>query len=476
MINADFNFIKPISKNKIVRAEILAKWRPYLRDYLVAVIDKVYDDKIFYHELIGLSNEDRSKNSIFINKFLSKEKNNKDGALISKNMLTGKVGIGKSFFINWFRDQNNLTKFSVKINLENEDTEKLLNASDCLATDFIKERVWRSILTSGFLSEPKFKRIFNEKIKELLQGQAITTFSGTADEVKFVEGFISQRASFLSEYPFFNSELLVVCLITTVNAHYKRPIWVFIDNVDLESASKQSIFIRAGGALFDLIKETCDRLGWRLNFHLLIAMRPETFLAWKTYADDYEKIVYEEPDVVEIAKRKINNSLIRAADEQSPDLEFFSYTLMGKEIKNYKELALHISESINVYITPGTDWYFDMSTNKFHLDLVDSNVRKFMDCWTNFFLSENFIILLNQSNQIGDKKYINTNIYLNRLIRGPYTQFVGNFNPFRTNMIRDEMLFFNIFGFPLETGSDKYILFYFIYLRILQYLTYWYRS
>lgn len=445
-----------VPPNRIARSSILgARWEPFLGAFLMSASDHVSHNAEFYSEQVGDFGDKGT--SPFLNFFLSRERRH---PARSAFVLKGQVGIGKTSFLNWWQQRDDRRTFSSRIDINHDGMRYTAGGPESI-TDFMQKRMAIDLLQKLSLNG-EFNKNFKEKVKR------VQIAARAQDDTTFEVGFVNQSAKFLETYPSVGPKIFLSCVIVSANEVFNRPIWLLVDNVDLEAPDIQALFIRGAYSTYhDLCDYTLNQ-GWDALFHLVLTVRPETWHSWRFYTNDFQDIDYPEPDVLHIAKRRVFEALIKAASETKLD---FSINIGDDTFPNSRAFAIYIIKIISGCVKEPS-WPFHPNPKLWHIHLVNGNIRRFVKAWVHFVLSGNFLNLWAFSD-FEEFRQPSPYVYLRMLIRGPFTECLGNSAIDASGENPDSPLVFNLFGAPCPPGTsiDQYIKNYFIYIRILQYIT-----
>ncbi|WP_420263866.1 hypothetical protein [Candidatus Magnetominusculus dajiuhuensis] len=453
-------FILLTKREQIRKAELLDdKYNPFLEDYLTTVSDYVSTNQEFYAEQIGYHG-DMNKNHSFIKFFIKRDSlNYKKPSCV---VLKGDVGIGKTTFLEWWQDQDDRYFRSSKININNSESSYHLK-NNPYAMYYIHKKMSTDFVHK-LSSNTDFRKTLSSNIAKIKDAcQCETNYN-------YEQGFINQSEEFIKLFPDIGYNHLLTCVIRTINTVFGKSVWLLIDNVDKEALDIQEQFIRGGLSTHEAIIEKARSYSWAVSFHVVITLRPETLKCWSFYEKNFQDIKYREPDVLQIAKKTLSKAFDEAASEY--ELSTSSIEIRSFKFNSAKDLADHIKQRIELCTSWGR-WPYDMVANTWHSRLVNWNVRRFIKMWAHFILSDNFFRLWAFKDDEQVSLTTSPFTYIRMLIRGQFNHFVGNTSIDGVGDNPDSPLFFNLFGAPSDLcmDTDKIINNYFIYLRILQYLT-----
>jgi hypothetical protein len=168
-------------------------------------------------------------------------------------------------------------------------------------------------------------------------------------------------------------------------------------------------------------------------------------------------------------------SLFEVAEEQK-EMSIVMYFGKQKFSGTY-HIAQHIKSSIdkvfNEFSKVKDVPRSRLGSDKWHLDLVSNNVRRFIKPWGAMILSGNFVddlVFPEDTKEINEE--FNVHRYFKLLVKGKYTHYVGNEKIDGYGYNEDSPLFFNLFGLPREPGQKniEYGKDYLIFIRIIQFL------
>lgn len=433
---------------------ILKRWDPFLSDFLHIASDNVSRTNKFYCDQVGFE-QDMGGHAGFVRFFNERERMDpKDSAFV----LLGRVGVGKTSFLEWWKEQRLNFCSIVDINHEGISVPE----GNAETTNKHLHRIFASDMIKKHRRNTEFNTELSKKIA------IIRSVAGGKDYEDFETGFINQSHGFMASFPEFGWNVLLASIIATIKNVYNKPVWLIIDNVDLEKPNVQENFIRASYSIHQDIKELAGNNAWDVSFHVVMSARPETWQHWSFYRANFQDIEYPTPDVVEIARKKISYGLdVAASKVQFP----MPITIRGHTFNRSMELAEHIKTKIFTSIKDQS-WPFDIDASKWHFDLVNGNVRRFVKAWAHIMISGNFIDFWVFPDSDEEERYVSPYRYVRMLIKGQYNFFPGNLKIGFSGENPNAPLFFNVFGFPYNrmiTDQDA-IDHYFIYMRILQYL------
>lgn len=443
-----------ISPQTIRKYNILdGRWDPFLSDFLSMVSRKVNSNSCF--DILEVDNGIRSP---LIQYFQSFE--NLDTPC-SALVMRGSVGIGKSSFIEWWMSQKDRRSVCTKIdiNMEGMRFSSQHNLHDYAILEFVQMKIAKDLL-SKHIMKTNFSTSLDRCILRI-QGEC-----AAESDNDFKRGFINQSEDFRKKYPDTDPSILLACVIFSANESIKKPICMFIDNIDLERKEIQEIFIRSAYKILNDIRENSLKRGWDTKCHLILTVRPETMVYWHNFCAQYQSVDYPLPNVLNIARNKV----FQAMNEVAQEMPLVGLSIGGKDFQNTKQLCEHIQECIEVCLETWPTRWGDIIV--WHNALVNYNVRRFVKAWVNFLLSGNFLNVWTFQEEEGVPGTPSPYRYLRMLIRGPYAEFIGNDRIDGMGESTDSPLVFNVFGLPYSADMDvlKYRRNYFIYLRIMQYL------
>jgi len=419
-----------------------------LSRYLNGLRSTVINNDEFYADQIGFIDEHAITDD-FLEHFMQLK--NKQ-TLNSVTIITGGVGKGKSSFFGWWIKKNMLAEHSSIINVNSFNKQKKISIADSIYSKCVED-------LNSLLGDPEIKSEFDSRILKLAQKYNIV------DKDRFKEEFTCQTNDFKKKYTLLGLSLLLYYLICSVYKVYRKPIWIIIDNVDLEKKEIQNKFIHDIFSIYEELKNKDKTDPRECAVHFFLTIRPETSMPYRGAWSKYHEKYYPDSNVLTIANRKIEDAMQKITNRMTIQEAqgMFPIQLNDSLISNIYELNDIILKNLKLednHICK--NWY---------AHLVNYNVRRFINSWVNLINSKNFIDYIS-------KPSLHSNVelkskldpYLRFLIKGKYNYFPGNHcidgeSP-------DSPLFFNLFGlkYKRKTTEAIYIKNYLIFIRILQYL------
>jgi len=239
-----------------------------------------------------------SKGVPFLDYFTRRNVSNrasKNGINCSLTAMIGRVGIGKSAFLRWWKES--YAQHSCFI-LDIETIRTAYSLSIDSIGKFIIDYLCSSI-RDRYRSLPDDER-------ELMRSVFVNIVDSPEYEVikdadsDFLDGALAPEGR-LS---------LLGALITTLNMYLDKPLWVIIDNVDLENLEIRKSIILKMNRIFAKLVHLMDRVGWEAQFHFLITLRPETYHEIEGKSSAANVISYPCGDVQALFLRKIKQSIV----------------------------------------------------------------------------------------------------------------------------------------------------------------------
>jgi hypothetical protein len=243
---------------KIVRPRNIKKkyplegnWDPYLSDFFHSVSTKINNKSTFFPDLIDLNKKNVELTTIYKElstrvKFSSKS---------SASVLVGKVGTGKTSFLNWFRnraERKNLFITRIDYNLyPTPPSNKRLKDYKMLFTEIFESTVnkFNKYLVNKMQNDKIFRDNLEKKILELKKKSMVI------DYPNWEAGFISQTQEFSKNFPNFDKIMLLTTLICCANETFKKPVWMIIDNIDRLPPLYQRIVVQVAHNIYEYILE-----------------------------------------------------------------------------------------------------------------------------------------------------------------------------------------------------------------------------
>ena len=445
------------------------RWDPYLSDFLNSVALKISHNHSFYPDLIDLNRKNIRLTRIF--KEFSKRTDMDMRSTAS--VLLGGVGVGKSSFLAWFRKRSEERGLIIaQKDLNNYPT----TVSEEKTVEELHYDLYHDLLNT-------FNRYFSEKLQMRAElrsyfDRELTALKKRAKGQKYPNwkaGFLNQSDDFRKKFPNYNKIKLLTLLIDGANKIYGKPVWMLIDNIDRLPPHIQQIVIELSYNIYEKIIESARASGMYVHFHLITSARPETITRYDFDFSKFYPIAYPKPRIIQISKKK----LFSALDEVAQEEEDMQTELIMEEatFKGIKEISNHIKKAIDDAFNHFTEYkHFPkqrLGSDKWHLALVNNNVRRFIRPWSGILLSGNFINdLVFPDQRRGKSREYNVHRYFKMLVKGRYSHFPGNDKIDGYGYNVNSPLFFNLFGLRKEPGINNttYIKNYLIYVRILQYL------
>jgi hypothetical protein len=443
-------------------------WDPYLGGFLETVAIKIRYDNYFFPDMIDLNRANIELTKIY-KEFSERTKLDFRS---SACVLVGKVGIGKTSFLNWFRkasETRNLFIAKSDFNAFEASAFSEYSGHELFYRIFSEILKRFCIYFSNRLQEnTDFKNSFNIKLKKLKEKAKATYIDN------WESAFIAQSESFKRDFPNYDAAYLLTFLIESANAHFERPIWMLLDNIDRLPPKIQKTVVEVMHSIYEKLIENARSSNIMIKFHIISTARPETIALHDFDFEQFHLIEYPVPRILSIAKQKLLNALKDAADE---DDTIGNFIIGGETYSGTKEISKHIELSVNKVFENFADIKNlpkqKLASDKWHLALVNNNVRRFIKPWSAMILSGNFVNdLIFPENKKEFNKEFNVHRYFKLLIKGKFNYFIGNDRIDGYGYNEKSPLFFNLFGFPHGIGvnNQNFAKNYFIFIRILQYL------
>lgn len=253
---------------------------------LLAPVAETYStDDEYYDDLVLLGNSVDAERPYFIRLF---ERRDSIETAASVLVLKGRVGIGKSSFLKWWRNGSRRTKYCAWLDL-NHDGISHAGDNHSLNEAFARH------LVEDLLPKVDSNQRFRDELSRLIEplhSQSRTSM----DREQFEEYFVNQSAEFTETYPAFGPELLLATVIVAINNVFRHPVWLLVDNIDLESAELQAQYSKAAFGCANQVREHAANRDWVAVCHLIVAARPETIRSHGFHFNQYEDVTYPDPD------------------------------------------------------------------------------------------------------------------------------------------------------------------------------------
>lgn len=446
------------------------KWNPYLSDFLLNTTVRIKNKSVFYPDLVDIDSKAVDGTTILKECEIRANFDEKSTA----TAIVGRVGIGKTSFLNWFRSVVEKRELYIaKIDYNNYPTPS--GNGNGYDDKFVFSEIINDTLNkfnNYFSNVLQNSSLFKKNIRREL---SIIKEKAFAQEFpNWESGFLSQSDLFRENFPNYNSLWLLTLLIYTANETFKKPVWMLMDNIDRLSPPYQKAVIQAAHAIYEAIIENSRGSGWFTKFHIITTARPETVALNDFDFEPFKIIRYPNPKILSIAKNRLYEALEKAAEENPVKTVM---TIGNARLMGTADLANHIKKTLekvfanfaSIKKVPRKR----LGSEKWHLDLVACNVRRFIKPWASILISGNFIddlIFPDDTKEVN--REFNVHRYVKMLIKGKYSHFIGNekINGYGYNT--SSPLFFNLFGYPRTPGKNnyEYAYSYLIYIRILQFL------
>jgi hypothetical protein len=439
----------------------MSHWEPFLSDFLMNVADHVSYDNKFYFD--GLGYDDDFKRLGFVNFFFNRENSEPENSAV---VLKGRVGVGKTSFLEWWQALDDRKKYFAKIDVNHDSLDHIDSGVTYRTLTEKMLRLMAIDLNLKLSYDSEYLKKFSnycELIKKIHRAD---------DNGNFESGFVNQTEEFLRKFPGLDSSFLLTCIILSANDTFNRPIWLAVDNVDMQEPCMQQKYIRASYSIYEDICNIGSNLDRKPMFHIIVTMRPETCQHWKFYLKSFQDISYPKPDVIKIALKRLSSAFDYQMKRQLPfpgKIEMEN----GLIFNNTAEFCKFLEKGLEKCIGSST-WPFTPEPKEWHLLLVNRNVRKFIKGWVHFLLSGNFLNIWGfSSKNMNEVNFPSPYRYLRMLIKGKYEEYPGDRIDEAAPEDPNTPLVFNVFGLQRDPAmkKDYFIRHYFIYLRILQYLT-----
>ncbi len=294
------------------------RWYPFLDILLQRAADHVSVHQTFFPDLVDLQaelppEEGGAGESRFIDFFKARESL---ARACSCFVLRGRIGVGKTSFLKWWlslgqrADRHAMLNFNVEGKLWRE------RGNPGMAL-YLAKRF--SEVLNRLADEPSFKKKRSTLIEEIRKRESVFSSSGE----QFEEKFLHQSDSFREQFQSLDSQLLLACSVATANLHYQRPVWLVLDNIDMEDADTQDQFVRAAMGVFESILAYGKNYQKDVRVHLVVTARLGSRRRWQFHENAYQDITYPEPQLHSIVRRRFAEALALAwPDHPDPSLGF----------------------------------------------------------------------------------------------------------------------------------------------------------
>ena len=215
--------------------------------------------------------------------------------------MVGRRGAGKSSFLRWWRSGNA------------PDSSYILDIETVRAASPVGSGKIGSFMTDYFCVsirdyyqnlEEDDKKLFGSYFRELAEAVAETSGPGEIDP-----GFLDTASE-----PG-DSVLLLAVLVGSINIFLGKPVWFFIDNIDLETAETRREYILKSSRLHSKLVHLAGKNGIELHFNILLPVRPETYTAAEHGSGFGTVISYPFGDVPTIFLKKIRQSIVNVLEK-----------------------------------------------------------------------------------------------------------------------------------------------------------------
>ena len=363
-------------------------------------------------------------------------------------------------------------------------------------TLFFKEGVLRLTRKNGKFREPyihlgvDFRNIDNDKdIQYYIELIYRQLFDRAVDCIREIDA--DSYINFIVEYEkdwerikTTNSYLFPVKFFCErIFEKYGRPCVIVFDNIDLASVKTQKHVFQATVNVCQHFSDFMNRSKYKNCYRVYFAMRPETYLQSEE-AKLGEVINFPLPNVLNIFLRSMKNALILTARDLDKSGELVCSVTCNNVIENEEDMiALNTFSDVADYFCRILDTYLGKAWNEnemvrerfgrceeFHCDLVNYNVRTFIQFLADTICNGGFKPLTKEFNHDGvTGYYYNVFDYVEMIIRGRWVIHPGNkymdgeggnkspivYNVFDTNLYGNN-----------QSGKIKHFM---LNIRILQY-------
>ena len=445
----------PISEDQIRRAEYAGPWMDFLTEVIATMADYVSGDSEFFPDALESAGAE-----ILTGYLKRRDRLAHDSSIFS---VRGRVGVGKT---SYFRDSWQKLGVHRKTALRYDIHSEWVAARTSVPPEHVLPLYFAGRFRSRLARNTEFVQKFDELVRRLFRSWGGDVISPE----EFKSGFINQSDTFLERFPDLCAHSLLASVITVANQVVHKPLWLIVDNIDLASHEIQESFIQVAAQLYDQVKQFAEDQAWNVRFHVVLNVRPETFKTLEGWLSALRCIPYPKPDVQLIAERRTKRALARIATRSAlpSPVKFQS----GVVINTYAELCDRIWKCLQQSTHPDYWPWRDYNPKDFHLDLVNHNVRRYIDAWIHTVTSRHFVDMWSLEDPKNTESLGSPYRYLRLLIKGPFTDFPGNSFVHRAGSVGDTPLFFNIFRFRSLPGMspDHYLRYYLLHIRLLQYI------
>jgi hypothetical protein len=465
-------------------------WSPYLDKILQRIAANISENPHFHPELVDLEANVPAQDSTFISFFKDKDSLESQSSAFT---VVGNIGVGKSSFLDWWLASRHVR--SAEIDINSDGTR--FKSSDLKITEHLP-RAFSNELNLNRVRDAELSRHLSERVHDI---QVAANGENFPD---FQRQFLNQSSSFHEQFPDFDHRYVLLCQIAAVNKRYNMPVWLILDNVDMEEENTQDDYVRGAFGTYDWLVRAEKRVHWELRVHLVVTARPGTYRRWQHHRSCYQDITYPRPHLHPILQSRLRDALQTILPDARPSAKLrdgptetqlataalelgleaptspvaavgdlgFAIEFGGITLKTQAELREHLVQAFSRPLRPDSwPWRALYGPDEFHGHLVGDNVRRFINAWVHMICSDNFVKPYAFPDMSRERPYPSAFHYLRMLIRGPFHNFPGNHLIDGSGHSNGSPLVFNLYGLPYDNmGDAKYCLNYLVYVRVLEYL------
>jgi len=268
----------------------------------------------------------------------------------------------------------------------------------------------------------------------------------------------------------------VMYFCQTIYSNYKRPCVIIFDNIDLSCVETQRNVFQATVNVCKTMGDLMMRQGCDEQYRVFFAMRPETFYRGGDI-NSGEYINFPLPNILKITLAKIKKVLLETANEFDNDgnlkcgVKFYNI-VNGEDVNasSFSDIAYYFVLIFEHYLLDL--WQGGIigrlgGSEKFHCNIVNYNIRKFLAFLANTLSNGGFKPLTREFNE--KPSHYNVFDYIEMIIRGRWIVYPGN-KHIDGEGCNGAPIIFNLFDTSLchNTQDDK-IKHFMLNIRILQY-------